>query len=261
MSRMHRLVAAGALCAVLACGCATMSGGEAPALDGTAWVLSTLGGKPPLAGRSVTAQFDGGRVQGTDGCNRYSALYTRTAGEFTVGQRGPSTLMACEPQVMQQAEAFAKALAATRRYRVAGGRLELLGADQAVLASFAAQSQALAGTSWQVNMYNNGRQAVTTPIVGTDLTLAFGDDGRYSGSAGCNRYTGAFTAQGLKVSLGPPAATRRMCAAPQGIMEQEQAFLKALTTIAVARFEGERVELRSADGAMAVVLVRAGDKR
>jgi hypothetical protein len=47
-----------------------------------------------------------------------------------------------------------------------------------------------------------------------------------------------------------------MCVQPEGIMEQEQQFLKALDTVTDARFEGNRLELRTASGALAAYLER-----
>jgi heat shock protein HslJ len=46
------------------------------------------------------------------------------------------------------------------------------------------------------------------------------------------------------------AATRMMCATA-GLMEQEQAFLNALGNVATFRMEGDRLELRGVDGALA----------
>jgi heat shock protein HslJ len=48
-----------------------------------------------------------------------------------------------------------------------------------------------------------------------------------------------------------------MCTKPEGVMEQEQQFLKALETVATARFEGDRLELRTAEGALAITLTKA----
>lgn len=243
---------------MLLAGCTTMSSSaEPPALDGTAWVLASLPGRGLVPGTSVTAQFESGRIAGSDGCNRYFAPYTRTGGTLQVGERGGMTMMACPPEIAKQAEAFMGALRGAKRYRVEGNRLELAGADGAVLATFAAQSNSLAGTSWIVTGHNNGRQAVVSSLEGTELTLQFGTDGRYAGSAGCNRINGSFTQQGERVTLGPAAATRRMCPEPKGVMDQEAEFLKALQTVTTARFEGDRVELRTADGAMAATLARA----
>lgn len=254
---LTRRAAAFALALLLAA-CAAMSPPpDAPDLDGTAWVLASLPGHALLADAVPTAQFAGGRVQGTDGCNRYFAPYTRTGATLQVGERGGMTMMACPPAVMKQAEAFMKALTGARGYRVADGRLQLLAADGAVLAILAAQPKSLAGTSWRVTAYNNGKQAVVSTLTGTHLSMAFSNDGRVSGSAGCNTFNGPYTADGAKLSFGPAATTRRMCARPEGVMEQEQRFLAALRTVATARFEGDRLELRTADGALAATLTRA----
>jgi heat shock protein HslJ len=161
--------------------------------------------------------------------------------------------MACPPAVTAQATAFRSALSRAAAYRVANERLELLDAGGGVLARFDPQSQSLAGT-WQVTGYNNGREAVVSLIIGTAITMTFDDDGRVSGSAGCNNFTSTYRLEGDKLSIGPAAATRRMCASPEGIMEQEQRFLNALETVANARLEGDRLEFRTAQGALAATL-------
>lgn len=244
-----------AVAALAAC-TAVPTAPEPSSLDGTAWVLARLPGQTLLAEARPTAAFEGGRVQGTDGCNRYTAPYAASGGTLQVGARGASTMMACAPAVMQQADAFMGALTRASRYRITGSELELAAADGTVLATFAARPRTLAGTAWRVTNFNNGRQAVVSVLAGTRLTLAFATDGRVSGSAGCNNYTGGYKADGPKLTIGPVAATRRMCAAPEGIMAQEQQFLKALETVATARFEGDRLELRTADGALAAILLR-----
>jgi heat shock protein HslJ len=201
-------------------------------------------------------RFDAGRASGTDGCNRYSSPYTTKGSGLEFGADGASTQMACPPDVMQQAAAYRSGLSAARSYRVEGGRLQLLGPDGAVLATLVPQPQALAGTSWRVTGYNNGRQAVVSVLAGTTLTLAFAPDGRVSGSAGCNHYSAKYTFAGESLGFGPAATTRKMCADHERVMEQEQQFLKALETVASARQEGDRLELRTANGALAVALTR-----
>ena len=157
---------------------------------------------------------------------------------------------------MQQASAFMENLTGTSSYRIESGQLQLVGADGAVLATLAPQPQGVAGSSWRVTGYNNGKQAVVSVLGDTTLTMAFSADGRVSGSAGCNNYSGTYTATGSTLSFGPAASTRKMCAQPERIMEQEQQFLKALETVAAARQEGDRLELRTEHGALAVSLVR-----
>lgn len=254
---LRTAVPAMALVTLLAA-CAGMSNpADPPALDGTAWVLSELPGRTLLAERSVTLRFEEGRAAGSDGCNRFGSPYRHEGANLSFGDKGVATQMACPPEVMQQAEAFRASLAATRSYRLAGdGRLQLLSADGAVLASLAPQPEGLAGSEWRVTGYHNGRQAVTSVLADTELSMLFAADGRVSGSAGCNRYTAGYSVEGTALRIGPAAATRRMCASPAGIMEQEQQFLKALETVATMRREGDRLELRTADGALAVSLAK-----
>ncbi len=45
-------------------------------------------------------------------------------------------------------------------------------------------------------------------------------------------------------------ATRRFCAEPEGIMEQEQEYLTALGTAATYRMTGDRMEMRTAEGSI-----------
>jgi heat shock protein HslJ len=231
---------------------------ESPSLDGTAWVLSGLPGGSLLEGTMVTAHFAGGRVSGTDGCNRYSGSYSIKGTALDVSTLA-STQMACVAEVNAQARAYAAALTNATSYRIVGDRLELLSADGRTSAEFAAQSLLIKGTRWRATGINNGKQAVASVVKGSLVTLSFGADGRASGSAGCNQYAAPYQSAGASLSFGQAAVTRKMCARPGGVMEQEQQFLKALSTVTTARFEGDRLELRTGEGALAVTLVRADD--
>lgn len=250
-------LAAMLLAAALA-GCATTTATPAPVTDplaGSAWILAALPGRSLAPGPAVTLRFAEGRAQGSDSCNRYSTPYRAGAGRLEVSPRGATTMMACPPELMEQAAEFGTALGSARAYRLEGRQLHLLAGDGVALAVLSAQDTALTGTSWRVTAINNGRQAVVSIAAGSALTMAFAADGRLSGSAGCNNYTAAYSDDSGRVGIQPPAATRRMCAA-KGVMEQEQWLLAALATVASARIEGNRLELRTAAGALAVAAVR-----
>jgi heat shock protein HslJ len=120
----------------------------------------------------------------------------------------------------------------------------------------AATPPALDGTAWDVTGYHNGRQAVTSPVRGPAPTLEFLADDRLGGSAGCNRFTGRWTQTGRKLEIPQPAATRRQCAEPAGVMEQETAFLAALASATALRIDGDRLELRTADDRLAIRATR-----
>lgn len=255
MSRTRPAIARLTLAIVLsACTGAVAAPADPPPLEGTAWVLAELPGNTLAPGSTVTLRFEDGRAGGSDGCNRFGVAYSGTGSALRFEPGGMSTQMACAPELMQQASAFMSSLMATQSYQVSAGQLSLLGPDGAVQARFVAQSEDLAGTAWVVTGYNNGRQAVVGVLEGTELTMEFAADGRVSGSAGCNRFSGSFKQDGQSLSFGPAAATRRMCVGPEGVMAQEQQFLKALETVTTARHEADRLELRTADGALALTL-------
>lgn len=231
---------------------------ETPPLEGTAWVLSALPGAELTAGASATLRFELDRATGSDGCNRFAVGYAAQGGALEVrAARGVSTRMACPPAVMQQADSFMAALAGAKTYRVLGQHLELLAADGRLLVTLAAQSQALAGTGWGATVINNGKGAVASLLAGSSVSLEFAADGQAGGSAGCNRYTARYEQDGAQLRFHAVAATRRVCPGDD-LMAQEQAYLQALESVATMRVEGQRLELRTAVGALAAALLRQG---
>jgi len=221
-------------------------------LDGSAWTLAWVPGFELPAQPLATLRFEAGRATGSDGCNRFTTPFTRNGSQLQFGAKAAATLMACPPEVMQVANAVGALLYDTRGYRIEYDTLTLLNADGRALAQLKEQAHRLAGTAWQVTGVNNGRQAVVGVLHGTTLTMVFGSDGKLSGSAGCNNYHSSYQDSGGTLRIDPPAATRMMCAQPEGRMAQEAQFLAALASATSARREADRLELRTASGALAV---------
>jgi heat shock protein HslJ len=224
------------------------------ALDGTSWLLVTLNGQLALTDTTVTLNFAGGKAAGTDGCNNYTGAYAADSTNIKFGQLA-STMMACPEPIMKQASAYMQALAQAATYQSNAKQLKLFDAGGKELAVFNAQSNDLAGTSWIVTGYNNGKQAVVSVMAGTELTANFGTDGRLNGSSGCNTYNASYTTDGNKIAIGPAATTMMAC--EQAVMDQEQQYLAALATAATYRIDGSKLELRTADGALAVTFTKA----
>jgi heat shock protein HslJ len=223
-------------------------------LPGTSWSLTSLGGRPSVRGTTITLNFGtDGKATGTDGCNSYVTPYTSDATTVKFQSPGASTLMACPAPVMDQASAYTKALGQAATYRIDGQQLTLSDSGGKELAVFAAQSSDLAGTNWNVTGYNNGKQAVVSVIIGTTITANFDTAGKVSGSGGCNMYSATYTSDGKStINIGPAVSTRKACAEPQGVMEQETQYLAALSTAATYGIDGNRMEMRTTDGAIAV---------
>lgn len=242
---------------LLLAGCVPLPSPAADPLAGTSWILADLGSRAVRQDTQVTLRFEDGRASGSDGCNNYSTSYTASAGKLSFDKHVISTLMACPEPIMEQASAYIAALTQAATYKLEGGQLALFDAGGKTLATFTPQSAGLAGMSWIVTGYNNGQGAVVGVIAGTELTASFGADGTLSGSAGCNRYTATYEAFGTNLKIGPVASTRMACADPAGVMEQEMQFLQALMTAATYRLDGDRLELRTADGALAATFTLA----
>jgi heat shock protein HslJ len=224
-------------------------------LADTSWTLTSLGGQLPLVGTTITLQFGAdGSVSGSDGCNRFTTTYTTTGSSLRI-RRPASTMMACPEAVANQANTFQSMLIAADEYEVRGNQLTLF-EDSNVSATFVAASQQLAGTQWQVTAYNNGREAVTSPLLGSDLTVQFQEDGQVAGNAGCNDFFGAFEASDGSITIGPLGSTMRACSDPAGVMQQEAEFLAALESAATYSVEGNFLEMRTADDQIAVHMTR-----
>jgi heat shock protein HslJ len=108
------------------------------ALEGTAWeVISYNNGHggvvSVLAGSRITANFGGGetgsletRLAGNAGCNDYSAPYTTSAEEITIGPPEHTSKTCTEPQgVKTQERDYLAALQTAAVYRIEGNSLVL----------------------------------------------------------------------------------------------------------------------------------------
>lgn len=194
----------------------------AQALPGSHWLLNSLEGQLPLPGASIALQFGGdGVASGSDGCNQYSMSYTAEGASLSFGQPAATTMMACAAPVMSQAATYFQVLGRVNRFESQDNLLTLLDGRTA-LATFVGEAQDLAGTSWQVTAYNNGAGAVTSVILGSEITAAFDERGQVAGNGGCN----------------------------------DQQFLAALQSAASYRLEGNRLDLYRGDGILAVTLSR-----
>ncbi|MDI7277870.1 MAG: META domain-containing protein, partial [Anaerolineae bacterium] len=101
----------------------------------------------------------------------------------------------------------------------------------------------LAGTEWVLTTLNGAPLAEGTHIT---LNLYYGEA---TGFAGCNRYTVHYTLTGEgALSVGSVSVTAAKCPQPEGVMEQEQAYVDALRSVASYRLGDGRLELRDAAG-------------
>lgn len=213
-------------------GCCRVPG--QPALEGPTWRVEDLPGQDAgalaAARPALSVRFHGGRVEGFSGCNRFAGGYTLDGPRIRVGPLA-GTMMMCDEPAMALENAFRSVLAGMLTFSIAEGRLTLTSESGATARLHEAPAPRLEGVVWEVTGYNNGRQAVVGPQLGTTLSLSFGD-GVVTGSGGCNDFRAPYTRDGDRIAIGPVVATRKACPG-EGVMEQERAFLAALAAAKV----------------------------
>jgi heat shock protein HslJ len=104
----------------------------------------------------------------------------------------------------------------------------------------------LNGTRWTLTDYTSDG----TPrqlIDGSTVTLEFSDDGRITGSAGCNHYFAGYGMKGTAITIGQAGSTEMYCAAA-GVMDQESAYLALLRNASSVTVGSDRLTLADAQG-------------
>jgi len=216
-------------------------------LEGTLWRLTALGAvnnpQAPVEGADFTAQFmrqaglPSGLVAGTTGCNDYNAVYAANLNEIKINLPARSDNSGCVPGLSEQELVFFLALHDAVSFRILGDNLQIPYGDGQML-SFTAfvpelEPQTggpltpLNGTRWW--LISLGNQAV---IPGSEVTTEFainpdGATGAVSGSSGCNTYNAPIL---NALQIGPAATTKKLCAEPAGVMEQEARYLAMLAS-------------------------------
>jgi len=110
-----------------------------------------------------------------------------------------------------------------------------------------AEGATLSGTEWALTSLIG--QAL---IEDTRITLGFGE-GSLEGSAGCNTYGGSYTVTDDSLRLSDLYWTEMGCLEPEGILDQEMAYLNALNTVASFRVDAGRLELYDEAGTQILV--------
>ncbi|MGK7927292.1 MAG: META domain-containing protein [Spirulina sp.] len=205
---------------------------EAPtqSLEETSWQFSGWGDRRfPLTGTAITLKFKGDRVNGSAGCNGYTAIYRRSREIISI-RRVATTRMACPSAIMEQEEQFLAALRSARSYTMNDrGQLEIVyqgdaGAGTLIFTAETVMPEPLVDTTWQLISWGNPR-VQNSPLNNTTITLQFFPE-RLTGSAGCNRYNASYeTAEG-RLTISPIATTKMAC--PMAISQQESRYLAAL---------------------------------
>ncbi len=227
-------------------------------LENGTWRLIGLPGQTlpaEMGGNAVTVNFEAGRVHGFSGCNQFSGSYALEGEKLVLGLLG-GTMMACAEPAMSIENQFLSSFSGGLQIAIGENDLTLKPENGADVLRFERQAPPrLEGVAWEVSGYNNGRQAVVSPLADSRLTLIF-QDGQVSGSGGCNSFHGSFTAAAGALTIKPLATTRKAC--EEKLMAQEQEFLTALQSATTWKISRGMLELHRADGERVLTASESG---
>jgi len=204
-----------------------------------------------LNGTTVTLAFgDGERITGSAGCNHYFASYEVKGTGITIGQAGSTEMYCTTPGVMEQESTYLSLLSQAKTVTVDGDRLTLSDAKGTPVLSFnkilPPVPAPLVGTNWTLASFHSG-DSVSSVIAGTTLTAVFSEDGRVSGSAGCNSYFAHYNSTGISLAISGIGSTKMYCTTP-GVMQQESTYLSLLGQVATFTIEGNHLGVSDAKG-------------
>ena len=224
-------------------------------LEGPQWVLTGQGAmdnpQPPIEGAVFTANFGrqfgmpSGILSGGTGCNDYTATYYAAADEIKVNL--PQTAQnACSDAQMEAEQGYFLGLNAAREYRILGNEMQVFYDDYVLIfvGSYPEEETGpltvLDGTMWWLTSIDT---FVVAPGSETSIAFAINPDGKtgaISGSGGCNTYSAEITGV---FALGPINASAAMCDLPEGVMEQESAYLNVLQNANGVWIEGNTLRI------------------
>ena len=228
---------------------------EALSLEGTPWLLSSGIDVDGWEAVAPSAAFEAGTVSGSSGCNRFNAGYEVDGDALELGNIA-GTRMACQPPADEVETVYLAALEQVRGWRIEDDELVLIDEDNSELLRFLAATPV---GDWEVTGFQTDA-AVVSPLPGTTLTATFAEDGTLSGSSGCNTYSGTYTIDGNRIEIGQLGSTLAACEEPEGIMDQEAAYLEALSTAVSFEVSGGSLSLLREDGTFAASYIPAGSQ-
>jgi len=105
----------------------------------------------------------------------------------------------------------------------------------------------LEDTTWILEAYGKPDN-LRVVLEGSEITAIFGSaEGQVNGSAGCNSYFGDYQVNNDKLAILGIAHTERACFEPEGVMEQENQYLKILRAVVSYQVQDGELQINSGD--------------
>ncbi len=152
---------------------------------------------------------------------------------------------------MEQEAAYFKALESVASFELRGDRLTLRTASGAIAVEYSlSESIGLSDTLLAVEPVLCWRRSGhLTPGWHGRSHANFTEDGKLSGSAGCNNYNASYQVDGDSLTIGPVASTKMACPEPPGVMDKKPPSWRSWRVRAAYQINVDTLILLDANGA------------
>ena len=231
-------------------GATSVSAVEDPNLTEADWQLVSLNDKPvPEDTMAVMAFGEASNVLGSTGCNLFSGTFAIGSGSVLNFKPNVTTSFECPEPYLAQESAMLLVFSSSSNYTIEDDELKITNPDGERRGTFVKMEPlVLAGTSWNLDAFNDSQGAFVNVMDGTEITASFNPENEMSGNGGCNQYNTTYQVDGGKISIGPIMSTQMACSDPQGVMEQEGKYLQALDLADTFRNFGIILNFYDAEG-------------
>jgi heat shock protein HslJ len=218
----------------------------------TSWTPEIFGGEgdaiPVIPDTYPSLHFLVERYNGFTGCDYFVGVYDLD-GDTLILQTPAMTQYGCEEtDLVNQGSTYTNLLWVVNRYELVDGKLHLYDAyDEPLLTMVPLEWLPFEETAWELKFISPELAYWEALIPETFITIKF-DGEQLSGNSGCNDYSAPYTLSDNVLTLGEISVTDNTCDEPDGVMDQESAYLSMLATAGRLVETARSIELLTEDG-------------
>jgi len=187
------------------------------------------------------------RYIGYGGCNWFLGFYGINGSNISMEPATTTNLDCNSQELTNQEQTYLGALHCVVEYRNEDNRMVGSTAENlAALTFLPAQPVPFEGTTWELKFSWDGES--WAPVLPLSMVTAVFEGDQLSGSGGCNSYSASLEIDGDQLTIGPVIATRMACPEPAGVMEQEDAYISQLSSVASYAVAGGTLALLNVNG-------------
>ncbi|MCB9159973.1 MAG: META domain-containing protein [Caldilineaceae bacterium] len=222
-------------------------------LVNTAWEVESFGGPddtvPVLPGTHPSLTLMVERYAGYGGCDWFLGVYGVDGSSIRLETPAMTEGGCTDAALIDQEGTFTSLLWNVTQYTMEGDKLLLyMAEDQLAMTLVPLEPLALEGPTWEMQFIST-QPAYWQPLIpGTHINATF-DGEMMRGFAGCNDYTAKYTRTDNQFAITDVTVTEKSCASPDGVMDQEAAYLSMLETVGGILKAPRTFEFQDGDGA------------